>query len=68
MEILSLAAPETEILSYLLYYWDLMRNTDVLFNVNESLCHLLALFDASLRIHQVVTDWFVLWKADILVI
>lgn len=45
-----------------------MRNTDISFNVNESLCHLLILFDASLCIHQVVTDIFILWKADILVI
>lgn len=42
-----------------------MRNTDILFNVNESSYNLLILLDVSLRICLVATDWLILLKADI---
>lgn len=45
-----------------------MKNADILFDVNESLCHLLILFNALLHTHHAVTDQLILGKADILVI
>lgn len=41
-----------------------MKNTDILFDVNESLSHLLILFDAFPHIHHAVTDGLTLGKAD----